>query len=94
MHLSRRQFLKTLGAGVAAAGLAGADRTPGRAAPERPNILVILTDDLGYGDLGCFGNKVIQTPNLDRLASEGLRLTDCYAPPAVWQKYYSDNLGL
>jgi N-acetylgalactosamine-6-sulfatase len=46
---------------------------------ERPNILFILTDDLGYGDLGCYGCDDIRTPNLDRLAAEGLRFTDHYA---------------
>ena len=44
-----------------------------------PNILIILADDLGYGDLGCYGNKIISTPYLDQLAEEGMRLTDCYA---------------
>jgi len=44
-----------------------------------PNFLVILVDDLGYGDLGSFGNTVIQTPNIDGLASEGLKLSDFYA---------------
>ena len=47
--------------------------------PETPNIIYIMCDDLGYGDLGCFGQKTIQTPNLDRLASEGMRLTSYYA---------------
>ena len=46
---------------------------------ERPNIIIILIDDLGYGDLGCYGNTVIQTPNIDRLSSQGIRLTDCYS---------------
>jgi arylsulfatase A-like enzyme len=45
----------------------------------RPNILFILADDLGYGDLGCYGQKEVQTPTLDRLAQEGLRFTQCYA---------------
>ena len=44
-----------------------------------PNIILIFTDDQGYNDLGCFGSKTIKTPNLDRLASEGLRLTNFYA---------------
>jgi arylsulfatase A len=44
-----------------------------------PNIVVILTDDLGYGDLGCYGNTVIATPHIDRLAEHGVRLTDFYA---------------
>ena len=48
-----------------------------------PNLIVILCDDLGYGDLGCFGHPQIKTPNLDRLAGEGLRLTDCYAGAPV-----------
>jgi arylsulfatase A-like enzyme len=49
----------------------------------RPNILFILADDLGYGDLGCYGQKQIQTPNLDRLAAEGIRFTQCYAGSTV-----------
>jgi arylsulfatase A len=51
-------------------------------AAERPNIIVAVADDLGYGDLGCYGEKVIRTPNLDRLATEGMRLTSCYAAHA------------
>ncbi len=46
---------------------------------ERPNILLVVSDDLGYGDLACYGSKDVQTPNLDRFASEGLKLTSCYA---------------
>ena len=49
------------------------------AAAERPNVVLVLADDLGYGDLACFGAKDIQSPNLDQLAKEGLRLTSCYA---------------
>jgi arylsulfatase A len=48
----------------------------------RPNIVVILTDDQGYGDLGCYGHPHLHTPHLDRLAQQGLRLTACYAPAA------------
>ncbi len=57
----------------------------GRAAePARaPNIVFVLADDLGYGELGCFGQKKIKTPNIDRLASEGMRLTQHYAGNAV-----------
>jgi arylsulfatase A-like enzyme len=49
----------------------------------KPNILLIVADDLGYGDLGSYGQKEIQTPNLDRLASEGVRFTDFYAGSTV-----------
>ena len=48
-----------------------------------PNVIFILADDLGYGDLGCYGQKVIQTPSLDRMAAEGMRFTDCYAGSTV-----------
>jgi len=49
----------------------------------RPNIIFIMADDLGYGDLGCFGQKRIRTPNIDRLAAEGMKLTDFYAGSTV-----------
>src|SRR5476651_1101833 len=45
----------------------------------RPNIVFILADDLGYGELGCYGEKLIATPNLDRLATEGMKFTQFYA---------------
>ena len=48
-----------------------------------PNVILFLADDLGYGDLGCFGHPTIQTPNLDAFAKEGVRLTHCYAASAV-----------
>jgi arylsulfatase A-like enzyme len=48
-----------------------------------PNIIFILADDLGYGDLGCYGQKRIKTPNLDQLAAEGIRFTDFYAGSTV-----------
>ena len=53
------------------------------AANGQPNILLIYVDDLGYGDLGSFGHPVIQTPHLDKLADEGLKLTNYYAPSAL-----------
>src|SRR6184192_1986927 len=52
-------------------------------APAKPNIIFILADDLGYGDLGCYGQKKIRTPNLDRLAADGMRFTQCYAGSTV-----------
>jgi len=53
------------------------------AAAEKPNIVFILADDLGYGELGCFGQKKIKTPNLDRMAAEGMRFTQFYAGSTV-----------
>jgi arylsulfatase A-like enzyme len=53
-----------------------------KAAPRRPSIILIIADDLGYGDLGCYGQKDIKTPNLDQLAAEGLRFTSFYGGAA------------
>lgn len=90
---SRRHFLA--GSAAAAVGLAalpqtaqpaGAAELAGAAAAAAqgpPNLVVILADDLGYGDLGAYGQKLISTPRLDRLAAEGLRFTDAYAAAAV-----------
>ena len=47
--------------------------------PDRPNIVVVLADDLGYGDLGCYGETDLKTPRIDEFAANGLRLTDCYS---------------
>jgi arylsulfatase A-like enzyme len=52
-------------------------------AADRPNLIWIMADDLGYGDLGCYGQKVITTPHLDRMASEGIKLTHYYAGATV-----------
>ena len=48
----------------------------------RPNIIVILADDMSYGDVGCYGAKDIRTPNLDKVAAEGMRFTNLCAPPS------------
>ena len=49
----------------------------------RPNVVFILADDLGYGDLSCFGQTKLQTPNIDRLAHEGMKFTDHYSGNTV-----------
>ncbi len=77
---SRRRFVKSLG--MATLTAAGVQMIPRSAQPaprrRRPNIVVILADDMGYGDLPTYGNAHARTPNLDRLAAEGLRFTDFY----------------
>jgi arylsulfatase A-like enzyme len=73
MNLNRREFMGTL----AAAGLSAQTRA------KKPNIVFILADDLGYGDIGSYGQKQIATPNLDRIAAEGMRFTQAYAGSTV-----------
>jgi arylsulfatase A-like enzyme len=63
-----------------AAGAQNNQRSP---APRKPSILLIVADDLGYGDLGCYGQTKIKTPNIDALAKEGMRFTSCYAGSTV-----------
>ncbi len=71
------RFAATLLAAASLAAVAPA------AHASRPNIILIVADDLGYGDLGCYGQKQIQTPNLDRLAAESTRFTQFYAGSTV-----------
>lgn len=49
----------------------------------KPNIVLILADDLGYGDLGCYGAEKVTTPNIDALAREGIRFVNAYSPHSV-----------
>lgn len=51
--------------------------------PEKPNFIIIFMDDLGYGDLSCYGHPTIHTPNLDQMADEGMRFTQFYVGAAV-----------
>lgn len=74
--LDRRGFLRLVGAGAAALALPG---RPAWAAPARkPNIVLILADDLGYGELGVYGGKDVPTPHIDSIARDGVRFTDGY----------------
>lgn len=54
-----------------------------KATPERPNIVFILADDLGYGDISCFGSQFVKTPNIDNLSKTGTTFTQCYAGSAI-----------
>ncbi|MBN2308260.1 MAG: arylsulfatase [Candidatus Hydrogenedentes bacterium] len=83
---SRRDFLKTAALGgaslAAGTGALAARGARGRArGARRPNVVLVLTDDQGYGDLACLGNPIIQTPNLDRLHGQSTRLTDFHVCP-------------
>jgi arylsulfatase A len=77
--MNRLNFRKT----IAAATILVAVTTVLAETENPPNIILIMADDMGYGDLGCYGNKVIATPNIDTLADEGMRCTDFYAA-AAW----------
>ncbi len=72
----------TMGALLAQQAQASQDSQKG-ATPERPNIIFILADDMGYGDLACYGNRYIQTPNIDRLAATGTSFTQAYAGSGI-----------
>ncbi len=78
------QWIMVAATGMSAAAESGKlDRPQVPKARERPNVVWILADDLAWGDLGCYGHELLETPNLDRLAAEGARLTDFYADAPV-----------
>jgi arylsulfatase A-like enzyme len=80
LRVSRRDFVRLVTSGAAGMLFSrfalSAERLAGT---ERPNIIFILIDDLGWTDLGCYGSTLYETPNIDRLAAEGMRFTDAYA---------------
>jgi len=73
--IARRRFL-SLAAGAPAVMAQSAKRRP-------PNVVMLFADDMGYSDLGCYGNPVIRTPNLDAMAAQGMRMTSFYAAASV-----------
>jgi len=81
--MKRRHFLKHLSQNLAAFSFAAPLLGKTTSSFSQPNIILIMADDLGYGDLGCYGQKLIQTPNIDKLAREGLRFTQAYAGAPV-----------
>ena len=77
--MARHDFLRAVV--VAALTLASASLTrAAQSSSARPNILIAVADDLGYGDLACYGHRLIQTPNIDHFAAQGVKLTDYYSP--------------
>lgn len=104
---TRREFLKAIGFATASAaapsilsGCAGIGRRK-TAAEKRPNVVLVMTDDQGYGDLSCHGNPVVHTPNIDRLHSQSIRLTNFHVDPtcsptrsALMTGRYSSRTGV
>jgi len=90
---TRRDFIKAIGLATATLAPLGCRGSDSRSKTDKessamlksgkPNIIFILADDLGWAELGCYGNTFNETPNLDRLASQGMRFTDAYAPAPV-----------
>ena len=79
--MDRREFLKVMGPALLSlttSGCMGISKRPLPAQGQSPKILLIVSDDQGYHDLGCYGSTEVKTPNLDRLASDGVRLTNFY----------------
>ena len=101
MKVNRRQFMKLVGIGTL--GPPGAAMTGNSAAARRrkPNVIVIMTDDQGYGDMSCHGNPFVKTPQRDRLWAESVRLTDFHVDPtcsltraALMTGRYSSRTGV
>jgi len=78
---TRRDFMKLMGLGAASLALPGC--ASGDTSRTTPNIVLVLADDLGWHQLGCYGSKFYETPNLDRLAAQGMKFTDAYAAAPV-----------
>jgi len=87
VQISRRRFLQAAGCGLTAIALQGcaaaSAKAPSRAPGKKPNIVFIMADDMGYGDLSCYGATKINTPNMDAIAAQGIRFTDAHSPSAV-----------
>ncbi|MHC4324455.1 MAG: arylsulfatase [Planctomycetota bacterium] len=78
--MKRRDFLRAVGFGAAAFSLPGYAQTPKRSGKsKKPNIVYIMIDELGYFELSCMGNKYLETPNIDKMAAEGMRFTQALA---------------
>ncbi|MBL8850569.1 MAG: sulfatase [Planctomycetaceae bacterium] len=83
MKLVNRKVSQFVAAGFIALTLLTVTSATASAADATPNFVIIFADDLGYGDLGCYGHPTIRTPNLDRMAAEGLRFTQFYVAECV-----------
>ena len=81
--IDRRGFLQMMGAAATAVILPGCANVPDCTSKRKPNIILIMADDLGYSDLSCYGNKRFTTPNIDALADAGIRFSDFHSNGAV-----------
>jgi uncharacterized sulfatase len=85
--LNRREFLKAVGLGAVSLAVPGctraAEQFKTKAGTNKPNIVLFLADDQGIDDVGCYGNNVVRTPYIDRLAEEGLRFRLAFTPTAM-----------
>lgn len=82
--MKRRNFLKTLGKSAALTTVAGASfNCQPKPAHNLPNFVILFADDMGYGDPSCYGHPTIKTPNIDKMAEEGVRFTSFYVPCCV-----------
>jgi len=100
-QISRRGFLGSAGLGAAALALTQCARVRKGAGPVRPNVVLVTTDDQGYGDLGCHGNPIIRTPHLDALHGESVRFENFHVCPtcaptrsALMTGHYSLRTGI
>ncbi|MEK7995167.1 MAG: sulfatase-like hydrolase/transferase, partial [Planctomycetota bacterium] len=84
---SRRDFVRAVGFGAVGWAVSQVAAGAEAAGDGRPNIVFIMADDLGSAELGCYGNTFNETPNLDRLAKQGVRFTDAYAAAPVCSPY-------
>lgn len=86
-NLNRRDVLRTVGLGLASVAIQGctsaANQPTGKNRKEKPNVILFLADDQSIDDVGCYGNNVIRTPNIDRLAKEGMKFNLAFTPTAM-----------
>lgn len=83
LHKKHIKFFGVSSLCVLAAACAEKDKELTTKLPEQPNVIIILADDIGYGDLSCYGEPTINTPNVDNLATQGVRFTDAHAVAAT-----------
>ncbi|MCK4998246.1 MAG: arylsulfatase [Anaerohalosphaera sp.] len=81
--MNRRDFVKTVGFGFASICVGVGLKEAAGADTKKPNIIYIMADDLGYGELGCYGQKLIKTPNIDAMATQGMKFTQHYSGSAL-----------